>query len=267
MAEAIVTAPVQGEHWYWPDGRPAYTVVGRNGVERPMTLRDARPLGLYRSVTNVIRTAEKPGLERWKQEQVLLAGLTLPRAEDEPEAAWIRRIVEDSRETARKAAERGMAIHDAIERYVKNGDASTYPAICAGVEWELNWATEVGAPWITEYSFAHPLGYGGKIDLLHPHEAYSRTWVVDVKTKEFSRDRLPTPYDEHIMQLAAYREAGLVTRGGRCAILFVSVTEPGLTHWAEVPDDELRRGWTMFKALLDYTKARDKYDPTEARNV
>jgi hypothetical protein len=102
-------------HWYGQDGSPQYTLIGANGKERPPTLRDARKLGLVPSVTSVIRCAAAPGLERWKQEQVLMAALTLPRRPDEPEADWLRRVVQDSQEQGRRAAERGTAIHAAIQ--------------------------------------------------------------------------------------------------------------------------------------------------------
>jgi hypothetical protein len=32
-------------HWYDKGGNPAYTTIGKNGVERPTTLRDAKKLG------------------------------------------------------------------------------------------------------------------------------------------------------------------------------------------------------------------------------
>ena len=65
-------------HWYKADGTPAYTVLAKSGAERPTTLRDARTLNLYPSVTTIIRLAAAPGLERWKLNQFGLALLTLP---------------------------------------------------------------------------------------------------------------------------------------------------------------------------------------------
>src|SRR3972149_9536441 len=76
-------------HWYLPDGTPFYTIVGKNGVGRPVTLRDARPKGAYPSVTGIINCAAKPGLENWKLEQMKLAALTLPKKPGETEKDWL----------------------------------------------------------------------------------------------------------------------------------------------------------------------------------
>jgi hypothetical protein len=75
-----------------------YTVEAKNGNQRPTTLRDARALDLVPSVTTVLNVAAKPGLEAWKQRQLLLAALTLPRSEEEAEDNYLDRIIRDSRE-------------------------------------------------------------------------------------------------------------------------------------------------------------------------
>ena len=75
----------ESTHWYTRAGNPMYTIIGKNGKERNTTLRDARTLDLVPSVTTILGVAAKPGLEKWKQEQVLLAALTLPRQDGEGE--------------------------------------------------------------------------------------------------------------------------------------------------------------------------------------
>jgi hypothetical protein len=62
-------------------------------------------MDLVPSVTTVMKVAAKPGLEQWKLEQMLLAAMTLPKMPDEPEKAYIARIVADSKETGKQAAE------------------------------------------------------------------------------------------------------------------------------------------------------------------
>ena len=52
-------------HWYQKDGSPAYMIVGKNGKERPTTLRDARKLGFVPSVTTIIGCADKPPIVWW----------------------------------------------------------------------------------------------------------------------------------------------------------------------------------------------------------
>jgi hypothetical protein len=100
----------QAGHWYALNGEPRYTIKGANGRERNTTLADARKLQLVPSVTTIIRMAAAPALEKWKRDQVLLAALTLPRRDGEPEADWLRRVEQDSQEQGKQAAERGTAI-------------------------------------------------------------------------------------------------------------------------------------------------------------
>ena len=116
-------------HWYLPNGDTAYRIVGKNGKERNTTVKDARELGLLPSVTTIIGCAAKPALDVWKQQQAILAALTLPRLDGESEEDWLSRVVSDSKETAKQAAERGTQIHGVIEAfyegvYINNGTPS-----------------------------------------------------------------------------------------------------------------------------------------------
>lgn len=247
----------ESTHWYDRQGRPCYTVKAKDGSERPTTLRDARKLDLVPSVTTIIRCAAAPGLENWKAQQVLLAALTTTRREDESEPAYLQRIMEDSREQAKKAAERGTAIHAAIQGWFED------PSICEQSMWPFidgayNTATAwfPDSSWKPELSFSHPLGFGGKCDLS------CQAAVIDFKTKEFAEgDNLKT-WDEHAMQLAAYRE-GLGLPTARCAIVYVSVTNPGLARLIEIPEQDLVRGWDCFRSLLQFWQAKSRYWPTK----
>ena len=238
-------------HFYQADGTPCYTIIGKNGKERNTTLRDARTLGLVPSVTGIIRMAAAPGLEKWKRNMVLLSALTLPRNDGESEGQWLDRVEQDWQQQGRDAAAKGTAIHGAIEKWYRN----TY---LEREEFDqyLNWLTVVDAQlkvscgnqqWSAERSFAHELGYGGKIDL------HSSDWVVDIKTKDNLDGDL---YDEHIMQLAAYRY-GLGIKEARCGILFVNRNVPE-SRFIEASASDLERGFTMFKCLLEFWKARNK---------
>ena len=177
-------------HWYTKDGSPAYTTVGANGNERATTLRDARKLGLLPSVTTINGLLSKGGLDTWKQQQVLLAALTLPRLDGEPEHDWLARVMQDSKETGRKAAERGEAIHAIIQTFYENVYMPELPPYVKIVEAAIN---EHFGPrlWLSERSFAHPDGYGGKCDLMSRSD-YASHWdgaVVDFKTKDTPLDK------------------------------------------------------------------------------
>ena len=239
-------------HWYTQHGEPCYTVVGKNGKVRPTTLRDARDKKLAPSVTGIIKCAAAPGLVHYQQEQIMLSALTLPRYEHEVEAEWISRVWADSREHARKAAEKGTACHAAIQQHYEGQIPD--PAWFQHVQGAVAAISDrfPGARWNVEQSFCHSIGYGGKVDL-HTAEGC----VLDIKTKEFSET--PDTYNEHHMQLAAYRQ-GLGMPAATCGICFVSVSVPGLARIVMCSDEELDRGWEMFKALLAYWKAKSKYE-------
>jgi len=229
-------------HWYRKDGTPAYTIVGKNGKERNTTLRDARTIDLVPSVTTILSVMAKPGLENWKQNQILMAALTMPRVEGESEQEYIARIIRDAKEQGMKAAEEGTRIHGAIEQHYLNGTHPVeYGAYVVGAVTAVE--ERFGKQeWIAEKSFATNF-YGGKVDLHSPE------LVIDFKTKEFTEDKLPEAYDENVIQLSAYRW-GLGYPFARCANVFVSRNVPGLVHIVEHDEEEINRGAAMFDSLL-----------------
>ena len=227
-------------HWYTKDGAPAYTVEGKTGV-RNTTLRDARKLGLLPSVTTINGMLSKAGLDTWKQQQVLLAALTLPRMEGEPEQEWLSRVMQDSKATGREAAERGTAIHAVIEAYFDQVYMPEKPAYLDGIDVALKDAFG-NQLWLPEKSFGHPLGFGGKCDLMAKNG-----FVVDFKTKDTNLDKVDV-YFEHEMQLAAYRE-GLGVPNAKCAIVFVNGTT-NQVKLIEIEEQQLQNGWECFQHLL-----------------
>jgi hypothetical protein len=237
----IVKEKVQENgHWYTKDGHPAYTTIGKTG-ERPTTLRDARKLGLLPSVTTINGMLSKAGLDTWKQQQVLLAALTLPRSEGESEQEWLARVMQDSKATGREAAERGTAIHAIIEEYFEQKYMPNKPPYLDAIDKAL--IDAFGSQlWLTEKSFGHPLGFGGKCDLMS-----SSGFVVDFKTKETDLDKVDV-YFEHEMQLAAYRE-GLGMPTARSAIVFVNALT-NQVKLIEISQEKLQSGWECFEHLL-----------------
>jgi len=252
----IVARASESLHWYQRDGSPQYTVTAKNGNQRATTLADARKMNLVPSVTTILNVAAKPGLERWKQEQMLLAALTLPRASDESEQSFIQRVVMDSKEQGKQAAERGNRIHAAIESFYEGimlADMAEYQ-VGVGEEIRNRYGVEEFQP---EKAFAHELGFGGKVDL-HNKQYNSVGLVIDVKSKEFSDPEKVEAYDEHCMQLSAYR-VGLGIPNAVCANIFVSATVPGLVVIKEWNQEELNRGWQMFQALLTFWQVKNNH--------
>ena len=241
----------ESNHWYTRDGVPRYTVIGKNGKERATTLRDARTENLVPSVTTVLNVAAKPALTQWLQKQVLLAALTLPRRTDEPEDDWIARIMDDSKEQGRAAADAGTDIHASIQSFYEGVPTSRHEEHVKGCVEAIREHFGNQA-WVAERAFAHEIGFGGKCDL------HAVNIVADVKTKEFSDSNKVDAYDEHLMQLSAYR-VGLGMPGARCANVFVSRSVPGLVKVVEWSQEDLDRGWQMFCSLLKFWQLKNQH--------
>lgn len=233
-------------HWYTQSGDPAYTIIGKNGKERNTTVKDAREHNLVPSVTTILNIAAKPGLNNWLQQQVLLAALTLPRMDGEPESDWLDRVMSDSRSTGRQAAERGTAMHGVLEKFYRSKEAKIWPSYV--IETDRALTEHFGEQdWTAETSFAHHKGFGGKVDLSAPDI------VVDFKTKEGSLDKV-TAYHEHVMQLAAY-SIGLDMGDARCANVFVN--EQGDVKIIEHSQKDLEDAWMCFECLLMFYKIKN----------
>lgn len=243
-----MTVVTESGHWYFCDGTPAYTIIGKNGVKRNTTLRDAKKLRLLPSVTTIIRCCDKPALINWKIDQVLMAALTLLRKEDETDSEYCDRIKNDASEQARKAAQRGTQIHAWIEKGLLGEELPD-----EGKQFYLLAQKEL-APlkqnWIPEKSFAG-MDYGGKADL------HSIEYVIDIKTNEKPVAKA-TLYDEHYMQLAACCDGlTLPLDTTKCGILFVNHKDmESRLLFAE--RDEINRGWEMFKALKNYYYSKNR---------
>lgn len=252
-----MTRASEGGHWYDRDATPRYEVMAKDGTMRPATLRDARKYGWYPGVTSIIKCAAAPGLEKWKQDQVLMAALTLPRVEGETSEALCARILADSGEQARKARERGTEIHAAIQGHFEGKAPSEelWPyvkGVLAALEANFGGRQE----WASEVACVNPMGYGTKADLT------SGDILIDFKGSDFDEikaAKLET-YDEHHMQLAA-TGAALRVQPREFAICYVSRTVPGLARIIRVDDKERQQGWSMFCALLDYWQAKNDYYP------
>jgi hypothetical protein len=241
-------------HWYTRDGVPRYTVMGKNGKERNTTLRDARTENLVPSVTTVLNVMAKPALIQWLQKQVLMAALTLPRHIEELEEDYIDRIIVDSKEQGRSAADAGTDIHASIQGFYEGKVLTRHEAHVKGTVAALD-ALYGHQGWIAERAFGHSHGFGGKCDL---HSTEGDGIVADVKTKEFTDPDKVDAYDDHLMQLAAYR-VGLGMPKARCSNVFVSRSVPGLVVIKQWEEADLQRGWEMFCSLLKFWQLKNQH--------
>lgn len=249
----------EGGHWYNRQGEAVYDIERADGKGmRPVNLRDARKLNLLPGVSSIIRCAAAPGLERWKQNQVLLAALTLPKRPDEKEYDWLDRVWEDSKAQAVAAANKGKRVHAAIERHYLGSlpiDEDLWPTVRAVKDTLLD---KYGAvQWAAEKNFAHHLGFGGKRDLMSETDHI----YLDFKTKEFGLNKgkidKELAWDENLIQLCGY--AMSAPAEATLANVFVSVTVPGLVYIHTWSADDRVRGSRMFRGLLQYWQAKNNY--------
>jgi hypothetical protein len=246
----------EGGHWYTRAGECCYEIRGANGNMRSVTLRDARKLGLVPGFSSIAAMEAKPQLERWKIEQALMAALTLPRLEGETDQQFMARARSDSGEQSRKAAERGTKIHAAIQGYFEGQlvAAADAPFVFGFTGW-LNQYFCGEMDWTPERAFAHPAGYGGKVDLSNALA------VLDFKCKDFGEDKHPDDlaYPEHCMQLTAYGH-GLRIPEARKVNVFISTRVPGLIRHREWDKDECVSAWDAFQCLLRLWQIRRNYN-------
>ena len=249
----------EGGHWYGRDGSAQYQIIGKNGKLRDVTLRDARKLNLLPSVSGIIDVEAKPALTRWFVEQAYMACLTLPRIEGETLENFKMRAATDAGMQAELARARGNVIHAEIERYLVHGrveNDQSLPFVVPVADWlDRNFGKVV---WATEKSFAHPFGFGGKVDL-HTRDTNEQI-VLDFKTKAFDAEKATKKmaWDGHAMQIHAYAN-GLGLPHARKFNLFISTTVPGLLVGHEwLADSDYQ--WEAFRHLLRVWQLRKQYD-------
>jgi hypothetical protein len=225
---------------------------------RSVNLAWDRGLELVPSVTTVLSVVPKPQLEIWKQNQMMLAALTTSRLEGETDDTFCNRIRTEAFQQVDDAANIGTQVHDACEKHFSG---ETYPEqydpFVKGVVAEVTRLFPGVTDWITEKHFAHPLGFGGRVDLHSP----STGNVVDFKGKDGDfPDKKKLAYDQHY-QLAPYQE-GLGLPRAACANIFFSRTHPGKATGVLWTEQQITDGWEFFKASLALWKLWKKYDPS-----
>ena len=242
------------QHWYCAlTGAPRYTMTGKNGKERSVTLRDAKaaPGTLVPSVSTINGQLSKDGLNNWLQGEAIKAAIENPRQEGEEEKQYIARIMDLAKKKSQDAMARGTQIHDFLESFYSQEYLPAIPDYVRKVDDAVtaHFGTQL---WIAEQSLVNQEGYGGKCDLYCKPSVGHGGVVIDFKTTEKSPGEL-TPYLEHTLQLAAYREVLAPT--ARCANVYIN-GETGEVAIYEHKEQDLRDGYEMFLALLKIYKLK-----------
>ena len=237
-------------HYYKPDGTAAH-FEGKGG--KPTTLREARKLNLFPSVTTIVQDVlNKPGLIEWYKRQAILAALTLPRNEGETDASFVDRVLSDSVQEAADAAHFGMAAHHQIEkRQGPYWDGLLNEMSSGGIVSQREFTQEVGVV---------GSGWAGRFDILL--EVDGLKVLVDFKGREWA-DKPPRPHDDWIYQLGGYHMA--LAEAGTFPNQWVSAmfnrAKEGEWHWHVWDEEDINRGCRGFLHMFELWKIIKKYDP------
>ena len=244
------------EHWYCAKtGAPRYTTVSKKtGKIRSTTLRDAKaePGTLVPSVSTINGQLSKNGLNTWFQTEAIYATLANPRLEGEDDKAYISRILDLAKQKSWEAAERGTLIHDFLEAFYNQEYIPDMPVYVRKVDDAIT--AHFGAQlWIPEQPLVNQEGYGGKCDLYAKPKHDFAGVVIDFKTTTKSPGEL-TPYYEHTLQLAAYRE--VLAPNARCANVYVNGDTNEVAIY-EHKEQDLRDAYEAFLCLLKIYKLKN----------
>jgi hypothetical protein len=259
---AILTKPrITGAHWYTADGQPMHEVPNAKGDgTRNATLRDARKLNLYPSVTTILRVIDKPALMTWKMQQAVLSAIRNPRTANESEDYWMKRVLAGADEETSQAADLGSRIHDALEAATAQQpwDESLREYVNPVLAWYEENGVFIGKREIVVVDQED--GFAGRVDVLFKKDGVYG--VADYKTRKTTPGKPVTPYDGQSLQLAAYAKAFYGVKRlpkVRAVNIYISTTEPGRVEIYE--HENIAEEYEAFKAVAHIWRHTNKYDP------
>ena len=239
---------------------PRHFVTDKNGKLRSSTLRDFRTMNrdgrtVRPSVSTIIGMLDKPQLLNWKIDQHLQTAYDYDISLDMEELIFDKdeyfdRIKSITRDRMDVAPTAGTNFHTLLDDRIhlrKSGTAAESVIVDNVFETLIKETGETG--WLGETNFIADR-YAGQIDCHNYH------YIVDFKTKNsggFKPGKMV--YDDHVIQLAAYR-AGIRSTA-MCANLFIDL-QTGETDMHFHEESELERGLGIFNACIDiwYLKNR-----------
>jgi len=251
-------------HWYKADGTPCHQLPRAKGSGlRATTLRDARKLQLFPSVTSILGIFSKPQLDRWKLQQVALASLRLERSAEESDDYYVDRLIDEAFQQVEQAADLGSRIHDAIEKHYEGVEvpqdlqAYTSPVFAWQAQKQIQFIEREKVLVNTDYGFA------GTMDIACRY-GQDGIGVIDFKTKKTKPGVEVKPFDGQAMQIAAYAatywgEAKLPQVYG--ANVYISTTEPGRLEVCTYTPEQLVAEWEVYKLACAIWRHSKKYDP------
>jgi len=267
MNDLTLTVPTAPAHWYRASGEALHTIDMTNGGERNTTLRDARKMNLFPSVTTVLKDVlVNYGVQKWLRNTLLESAYTLPESFRLQEFSNYKlKVEEDAEEFGAKARDFGSKVHEAID--------------CFHINQEYIAEEEI-EPWLNEYrewfaaNIVHVIsseetvvnagtGYAGRMDLVAEHVEHGYC-VIDFKTQR-AKGNIKF-YDTWQYQLAAYREclpSKAFTHRPNClsvAMNSMKAEAPVEKLWTP---QEVKTGWDVFRRVCEIWQLQRGYFPVE----
>jgi hypothetical protein len=276
---AILTKPKSsGGHWYTAEGAPMHEVLKADKkTYRSTTLKDARLLGLFPSVTTILGIMAKPQLNKWGNQQVALSALRNPKKQTETEQFWSNRVIDDAFVQVDQAADLGTKFHAVINDRIQGvlddqilNDDVTFPTTGQVVKIRpclqplFDYFDSKGFtfenPESTVVNLAH--GFAGTVDC--PFRTKNSFGVMDFKSRKTKKGKPIFAYDGQVEQIAAY---GATYWGEEyihaCwgANVYISTTEVGRVDIIVYKPHEIVKAFEKFKHMTAIWRMQNKYDP------
>ena len=239
--------------------------LAKGDGERNTTLRDAKKHGLFPSVTTLLGLFAKPGLERWKQDQLLRIAYDNPAQDGESYERYANRCLVEHEKPVEEAADFGTKVHDAIEAYFTGQHIPD--ELLEYIQPALDWKQEHSLNFI---EFEKMLvntnhGFAGTVDIVGQGVEGSK-FILDWKTRKTKPKVKVTSYDFQIHQIAAYAatywgEDQVDACQVHGANAFLSSSEPGRFEVIKYSPEEIRDAWQVFKGVCRIWRSLKGYDP------
>jgi len=265
----------ESTHWYLHDGSPLeeveYADPKRAGQFRKPTKKDAIKLGAVPSVTGILKIRDNPGLDIWKESEAYKAGWFARDLVPQYGGGAFEEGKTILKTAQSEARELGTSFHRQVERAITGDGIETdagvevITLVGAYAEWHYE---NVTGDCIVEKSFANPLGFGGKIDMICMMDGVPT--IVDWKTQKGQLTKAGKPkkmvsYPGHGEQLAAYAMGGGLP-GSRLINVMIDTNpktwingQPRIEVIEHTKD--MHTFWLKFHHLFELWKL-DNFDPS-----
>lgn len=287
----------KSSHWYSSTGTPCHEVpnASKPGTKRPTTIRDARTLKLFPSVTTILGILDKPQLNDWKLEQMTKEFIRrLAILETRPPADAIHgildlthreldvvhdEIVERAFQQVEDAADAGTQIHRGCELTFQGQPCDESEPVFLpelNERFPLKTFLEPIRAFMEEHNIrpsGHEVkivnlrhGYAGTGDL--PMTCSNGLGFGDFKTRKTKPGKPVRAYDPQVMQIAAYHNGhySMLARPDDFICgwnLFVSTTEPGRVEAVWYTAIEICKAWDAFVCACGLWRFMSGYDPRQ----